>query len=233
MYQKHKVACVIPARGGSKGVPRKNVLPLCGLPLIAHTIKQALQSKHIDRLLVSTDDDEIARIARQYGAEVPFVRPLELSGDHVSSEDVVLHALQWLENAGHGFDIIVKLLATSPLRTPEDIDACISLLEREKADNVFSVTPAGRNPYFNMVEIHNGKVVQVKPGTFASRQTAPPVYDLNASIYVWWADVFKRTPALFLDRTRVYIMPRERSVDIDDAIDFKLVQLIMEERHGA
>jgi len=232
MIDKHKVVCVIPARGGSKGVPRKNIKLLAGKPLIAYTIEQALESKYIDRTIVSTEDDEIADISRQFAAEVPFMRPENLAGDHVATVYVLLHAINWLEEKElYSFDILALLHTTTPLRAVEDIDACIEMLKSTKADNVFTVTEAYRNPYFNMVEVdERGKVQLIKQGSFTSRQSAPKVYDMNSSIYVWWKERFKKSVKIFMDNSRIYIMPKQRSVDIDDDIDFKIAEMIMAEK---
>jgi len=229
MIDNHKVVCIIPARGGSKGVPRKNIKLLAGKPLIAYTIEQALQSKYIDRTIVSTEDDEIADVTMQYGAEVPFMRPENLAGDQVTTVDVLLHAINWLEESElYSFDILVLLHTTAPLRAVADIDACIELLKDTNADNVFSVTEAHRNPYFNMVEIdESGKVQLVKKGSFSSRQSAPKAYDMNASIYVWWKDILKHEKKIFLPNSRIYIMPKERSVDIDDNFDFRIAEYLL------
>ena len=232
MIDKYKVVCVIPARGGSKGVPRKNIKILGSKPLIAYTIEQALQSKYIDRIVVSTEDREIADISRQYGAEVPFMRPVVLAGDQVATIDVLLHAINWLEEDKYAFDIIVLLHTTTPLRVVKDIDSCIEMLLGTKADNIFSVTEAHRNPYFNMVEINqNGKVQLSKKGTFTSRQSAPKVYDMNSSIYVWWKDLLKKKTKIFLENSQVYVMPKIRSIDIDDDIDFRIAEVVMAEQN--
>ena len=228
MYKDHVVVCVIPARGGSKGLPGKNIKMFCGKPLIAHTIEQAKQSKYIDRAIVSTEDNEIAQISLEYGAEVPFIRPMELAGDSVATIDVLLHAINWLEyKEQYPFKILVLLHVTTPLRSVEDIDNSIALLVEEKADNIFSVAEAYRNPYFNMIEINkNGYAALVKKGIFTTRQEAPLVYDMNSSIYVWWKELLKEKKKIFLDKTKIYIMPKERSIDIDDAIDFRLAEIL-------
>jgi CMP-N,N'-diacetyllegionaminic acid synthase len=228
MIDKYKVICVIPARGGSKGVPRKNIKPLAGKPLIAYTVEQSLQSKYIDRTIVSTEDREIADISRQYGAEVPFMRPDDLAGDQVATVDVLLHTIKWLEEEDkYNFDILVLLHTTTPLRAAKDIDSCIKMLNALKADNVFSVTEAHRNPYFNMVEVDKqGTVKLVKEGAFSTRQSAPKVYDLNASIYVWWKDILKKEKKVFLAGSKIYVMPKERSVDIDDDFDFRIAEYL-------
>jgi len=228
MYKDHVVVCVIPARGGSKGLPGKNIKMFCGKPLIAHTIEQARQSKYIDRVIVSTEAEEIAQISVKYGAEVPFIRPMELAGDSSSTVDVLLHAINWLENVDrYTFDILVLLHVTTPLRSIEDIDKSVTLLVEEQADNVFSVTEAHRNPYFNMVEEgSDGFVMLVKEGCFSTRQVAPKVYDMNASIYVWWKNVLKEGKKIFLKKTKAYVMPKERSIDIDDDLDFRIAEFL-------
>ena len=228
MIDNHRVVCVIPARGGSKGVPRKNIKKMADKPLIAYTIEHALRSKYIDRTIVSTEDKEIADISIQCGAEVPFMRPEALSGDHAATVDVLLHAINWLEEEEkYNFDIFVLLHTTTPLRSVQDIDACIDLLVNTKSDNVFSVTEAHRNPYFNMVELdEQGGVKLVKDGVFSTRQSAPKAYDLNASIYVWWKDVLKKEKKVILAGSKIYIMAKERSVDIDDDFDFRIAEYL-------
>jgi CMP-N-acetylneuraminic acid synthetase len=183
-------------------------------------------------VIVSTEDSKIAEIAANFGAEVPFVRPVGLSQDSASSIDVLLHSVEWLETDGYDFDILVLLHTTAPLREPEDIDNCIELLAEKDCENVFSVTEAQRNPYFNMVEESNGRVIPVKRGDFGTRQKAPKVYDLNSSIYVWWKEVLKKKKSLYLKGSKIYVMPKERSVDIDDETDFKLAKMLMEEKQA-
>ena len=228
MYKEHVVVSVVPARAGSKGLPGKNIKMFCGKPLIAHTIEQAKQSNYIDRIIVSTEANEIAKISLAYGAEVPFMRPLELAGDSVATVDVLLHAINWLECVEqYSFSILVLLHVTTPLRSVEDIDKSIALLVDENADNVFSVAEAHRNPYFNMVEINkNGYAALVKQGNFSTRQEAPLVYDMTSSIYVWWKEILKGEKKIFLNKTKVYLIPKERSIDIDDSIDFRLAEIL-------
>jgi CMP-N-acetylneuraminic acid synthetase len=232
VYNNRKVLCVIPARGGSKGLPGKNIKLLCGKPLIAYTIEHALVSALIDRVVVSTEDERIADVAVEFGAEVPFMRPPELAGDDSGTIDVLLHAMTWLETReGYDFDILVLLHVTTPLRIPADIDRCIQLLVEKNADSIFSVTEAHRNPYFNMIELDSGgRPHLAKEGSFRTRQSAPPVYDMNSSIYVWWKDAIKEKKCTLLDRSLVYIMPKERSIDIDDHIDFRVAEMLLKER---
>lgn len=228
MYKHNTILAVIPARGGSKGVPNKNIKDLCGKPLIAYTIEQARKSQYIDRTIVSTDSLEIADIAERFGAEVPFMRPEELATDKSGTLDVLVNAIEWLEeNEKYRFDILVLLHATTPLREPEDIDHSIELLVEKRAGSVFSVTEAHRNPYFNMVEIKNNKVKLVKKGKYVTRQESPEVFDMNSSIYVWWKMIFKKNNSVFQTKSRVHIMPKERSIDIDDHIDFKIAEMLL------
>lgn len=232
MYKDNVILCIIPARGGSKGVPGKNIKPIEGKPLIAYTIEQAQKSKYIDRVIISTEDKQIVDIAKEFNAEVPFIRPEELAEDDSSMMDVLAHAAKWMEEeAKFKFDILVLLHVTTPLRTTEDIDNCIKLLVEEGADNVFSVTESYRNPYFNMVEVSKDKkVTLVKEGNFVTRQSAPDVFDMNASIYVWWKNIFKTEKGLFLNKTRIYPMPRERSVDIDEPLDFRIAEMLLQDK---
>jgi len=230
MYKDHRIVCIIPARGGSKGLPGKNIRDFFGRPLISHTICQALISKYIDRTLVSTDSKRIAGIAKTAGAEVPFIRPKRLATDRCGTIDALLHAVDWMEHkAKYDFDIVVLLHANTPLRITKDIDNCIIQLVKEKAENVFSVTASHRNPYFNMAELKEGWAVQAKKGNFASRQVAPAVFDLNSSIYVWWKDVLKDKKRVFLRKSSIYVMPKERSIDIDDIFDWKIAELFYRE----
>ncbi len=217
-----KIVCIIPARGGSKGIPGKNIKMFLDKPLIAHTIEQAKNSGLIDRIIVSTEDKKIADISKKYGAEVPFFRPKSLAQDRSSTMDALAHAVARIEKDGYPFDIMILLHATAPLRSVEDINNCIELLFKKKASNVFSVSEAHRNPYFNMIEVVRGRVGLVRTGHFTSRQQAPRIYDMNASIYVWWKDVFMSQKKLFMKNTHIYIMPKERSIDIDSEMDFRI-----------
>ncbi len=225
------IVATICARGGSKGVPRKNIRPLCGKPLIVHTIEIAQKCRLINRIIVSTDDREIAETARKAGAEVPFMRPKELAQDDTAKLPVIKHAIQFLESQGYSPDIVVDLDPTSPLRTEKDIEACIRMVMAGEADNVFSVTRASKSPYFNMVEIIDGKVRLVKQldRPAKRRQDAPEVYDMNASIYVWKRDALMNNETIYLENTRIYLMPKW-AIDIDDETDFEFVEYILSRR---
>jgi len=232
MYKGKTILCIIPARGGSKGLPGKNIKLLCGKPLVAYSIEHARQSRLIDRIIVSTDDKKIANIAGRYGANVPFIRPKHLARDNSGTIDVLLHAINFLKkNERKIYDIIVLLHATTPLRTPSDVDNCIKLLVNKKCDSVFSVSEAHRNPYFNMVELNRRGVPHlVKKGNYKSRQEAPRVFDMNSSIYVWRTATLEKCRKTLLPESRIYIMPPERSVDIDDKIDFILAEALISKR---
>jgi len=215
------------ARGGSKGVPRKNVRPLLGKPLITHTIEQALACPLIERVFVSTDDGEIAAIAEAAGAEAPFRRPAELASDTAPKIPVIRHLVDHVKGLGVPVSRIVDLDPTSPLREADDIETCINLLG-EDTDVVITAYLADKNPYFNMVEaLPNGgyDLVKKQAGTPVRRQDASAVYAMNASVYVWWEHTLDR--GLFGARTRLHVMPHERSVDVDDEIGFALVELLM------
>jgi len=225
------IVATICARGGSRGVPRKNIRPLGGRPLIVHTIESACKCPLINRIIVSTDDREIAEIARKAGAEVPFMRPKELAQDDTPKLPVIKHTIQFLELQGYRPDVVVDLDPTSPLRTEKDIEACIRMVTTGEADNVFSVTRASKSPYFNMVEISDGRVKLVKPldRPAKRRQDTPEVYDMNASIYVWKRDALMNNDTLFLEKTRIYLMPKW-AIDIDDEIDFEFVEYMLGRR---
>lgn len=219
------------ARGGSTGLPGKNIRPLMGRPLIAHTIAHALACPGIDRVFVSTDDDAIAEAALAAGAEVPFRRPAELATSTAPKVPVIRHLVESVEAMGVHVDRIVDLDPTSPLRAVEDVITCLGMLD-EDTDVVITGYPSEKNPYFNMVEVGpDGLAALCKsvPGGVTGRQSAPPVFSMNASVYVWWRRSLGK--GLWEGRTRLHVMPRERSIDIDSAIDFELVELLMS-KHG-
>lgn len=221
--------CTICARGGSVGVPRKNIRTLHGKPLIAHTIEQALACHLIDEVYVSTDDDQIAEVARQYGAIVPFKRPSELATSSAGKLPVIQHLVEHLLKNGVDVTRVVDLDPTSPLRSIGDIEAAVEMLDDE-TDVVITAYSSDKNPYFNMVERKpDGLVRLVKPleEGVTSRQAAPRVYSMNASIYVWHVNTLDK--GLWSGHTKLYEMPRERSIDIDSEIDFQLVNILMQQ----
>lgn len=225
--------CTICARGGSVGVPRKNVRSLHGKPLIGWTIEQALAVPAIDGVYVSTDDDEIAEVARRFGATVPYRRPAALAGSDAGKLPVIAHLIEHLESTGLAIDRIVDLDPTSPLRSLDDIDGAMTMLD-PNTDTVITGYASDKNPYFNMVEEkRDGLYGLVVASDVVSRQTAPPVFSMNGSVYVWHRQTFGN--GLWNGRTRLYEMPRTRSIDVDSELDFRLVELLMGDRirsHG-
>jgi CMP-N,N'-diacetyllegionaminic acid synthase len=222
------------ARGGSQGLPGKNIRPLCGKPLIGWTIEQALASGAGQRVYVSTDDDAIAAVARTFGATVPFLRPAELASATAGKLPVIQHLVAWVEQHEGPVTRILDLDPTSPLRTLEDVAACDALLD-DGCDAVITGYEAEKNPYFNMVEAQpDGFYERVcRPAQEAlGRQAAPKVYAMNASIYAWHRHAL-RASLWDAGRIRLHVMPRERSIDIDSAIDFELVELLMKKRLAA
>ena len=223
--------CTICARGGSKGLANKNLLPLMGRPVIAHSIAQALATGLFDVVAVSSDSPAILAAAKEHGAHLLIRRPDELATDSAPKVPVMRHCLIESERiTGKRFDMLVDLDATSPLRVPGDVSDVIRLLEEADATNVITACPARRSPYFNLVEVGADNVVRLsKPpaSEVVRRQDSPACYDMNASIYAWWRQAVLDTPKVFQERTRLHVMPRERSVDIDDDIDFMVVEALM------
>jgi CMP-N,N'-diacetyllegionaminic acid synthase len=221
-----KTIATICARGGSVGLPRKNILDFCGKPLIAHTIEQALQCDFIDDVYVSTDNEEIAQIARQYGAKVPFMRPSHLATAEAGKIPVLQHCLDFFLNKNEKVSKLIDLQPTSPLRNTEDIKGCYDLLT-EDVDVVFSVCESHHNPYFSMVEINakgHAHLSKTWGAYVVRRQDAPKVYALNGAIYVWHAHALEK--GLWDGDSKIYIMPKERSIDIDDHYDFLYAELL-------
>ena len=229
-----KRLCTICARGGSKGVKGKNIRPLMGKPLIAYSIEQARASGLFDFLAVSSDSDEILEVARTWGCDCLIKRPDELATDQAAKLPVIRHCVTEVEGmTGQCFDTIVDLDATSPLRDSEDIVHALRLLEDTGAGNVVTAMLARRSPYFNLIELDAGGIVRLsKPLPFAvvRRQDAPQCFDMNASIYVWRHDALFNNDTLFNLDTRLYVMPEERSIDIDSELDFKFVEYLLSTR---
>jgi len=214
-----KVLALITARGGSKGLPRKNVLPAGGRPLIAWTIGAAAGAEFVSRVVVSTDDDEIMAAARAWGGEVPFRRPPALAGDTATSIDVVLHALDQLDDC----DYVVLLQPTSPLRTAADIDAALMLAESSDAPGCVSVCEAEQSPYWMYRLDSEGRLAPLLDAPVAAtrRQDLPPVYVLNGAIYVARVDWLRETRSFLGAGCIAYPMPSARSLDIDTPEDFE------------
>ena len=226
-----KAIALIFARGGSKGLPGKNILSLGGKPLIAWSIEQALAVRRIDRVIVSTDSEEIAKISLEHGAEVPFMRPAELARDDSPEWLAWRHALNYLMDSDGALpDAMVSVPATAPLRLPLDIENCLNEFEKGDADMVITVTDAHRSPYFNMVKIHSdGTVGLVIPPekSISRRQDAPTVFDMATVAYVA-SPVFVMTHnAVFEGTVRHVHVPSERAIDIDTPLDFKIAECLL------
>ncbi|WP_417464352.1 cytidylyltransferase domain-containing protein [Kordiimonas sp.] len=230
------LTALIFARGGSKGLPGKNIKPLAGKPLIGWAIQQALAVPDIGRVVVSTDAPEIADVARDHGAEVPFLRPDELAGDTASEWDAWRHALRFLEQQdGKLPDPFISVPATSPLRQPDDISACLDLYAEGQSDMVVAVTDAHRNPWFNMVRTReDGTVVPVNnpEGNVVRRQDAPTVQDMTTFAYVADPKHILTKRGVFTGRVRAVTVPVERSIDIDTQFDFEIAEFLMKKRLG-
>ena len=224
------ILCIICARKGSKGIKNKALKLIKNKPLIYFTIKQALRSKIFDEVVVSTDSKKIQKIALNFGAKSWFLRPKKLSKDNSSKLLAIKHAFKESEKFfKKKFNICFDLDLTSPLRNIRDIKKALKIFNYEKANNLFSVTHSKKNPYFNMVEKKNNTYVLSKRPSkeYFSRQKLPKVFEMNASIYIFRREFFKKNNSIFNSKTSVYLMPRERSVDIDDLFDLKVVKNII------
>jgi len=213
------VLAIVPARGGSKGLPGKNIRPAAGRPLLDYTVAAARASACIDRVVLSSDDEEIMRVARACGCEVPFRRPRELATDEAASIDVVLHALDQLPP----HDLVVLLQPTSPLRSAADIDAACRMLVQHGAPACVSVTAAEQSPYWMFRMNERAELAPLLPVAerAARRQDLPPVVVLNGAVYVARCDWLRRERSFVAAGTVGYPMPAERSLDIDTAADFE------------
>jgi N-acylneuraminate cytidylyltransferase len=224
------------ARGGSKGLPGKNIRPLVGKPLIAWAIEHAQAVGRIRRVLVSTDSQEIADVARNFGAEVPFLRPAELARDDSPEWLSWRHALEFVRaQEGRLPEAMVSVPVTAPLRLPVDIDNCLDAYADGAADMVVTVTDAHRNPYFNMVKQNpDGTVGLVIPpvGGVTRRQDAPTVYDMTTVAYVANPRFVLAQNSTFSGRVKAVHVPLERSTDIDTLFDFELAEWLMQRRNG-
>lgn len=220
------------ARGGSKGILRKNIRPFAGKPLIAHAIEAALMSTLITRVVVSTDDPEIADVAREYGAEVPFMRPPELARDDSPEWLAWQHAIRALEAAGSEarMDVFVSIPPTSPLRSVGDVDACIRTLVESDADVVITVRAAERNPYFNMVVLDGrnyARLVISPERAVQRRQEAPPMFDVTTVAFAARPEFVLKASSIFDGKVKAVVVPAERAVDIDTELDFRFAEFVL------
>lgn len=225
MLKNKKILAIIPARGGSKGVPGKNIKQAGGKPLIAWIIEAAKQSIYIDRLILSSDDDEIIRVAQIYGCEVPFVRPPDLAQDDSSASDVVLHALRQIP----GYDYVMLLQPTSPLTQTQDIDGCIEFCINSNASASVSLTKPDKSPYWMFNMGADNQLLPVLGETYLNRprQELPEVYMPNGAIYIAEFEWFLKNRSFYSDSTLGFLIPQERSLDIDSEWDFKFFELIL------
>ena len=226
---------VVFARGGSKGIPRKNLRLLAGRPLLAWAIQAAKATPLIDRVIVSTEDEEIAAVAERWGAEVPFRRPADLARDDSPEWLAWQHAVRALEDMAPGrrVDVLVSVPATSPLRAVKDLEACIRRLLETDADLVLTVTPARRSPYFNMVVIENGyaRVVNRPAGDGVHRrQDSPPVFDITTVAYAARRDYVLRAGSPLEGKVRAVVVPEDRALDIDTELDLRFAEFLMNAR---
>lgn len=224
--------CTICARGGSEGVKGKNIRPLLGKPLIVYSIEQARQSKLFYAIAVSSDSDEILAVAKQAGADYMVKRPSGLAKHTSPKLPAIRHCVETVEHlSNRQYQIVVDLDATSPLRDADDIIKAVALLEKKDVSNVITGTPARRSPYFNLVELaDNGTVCLSKQPlkSVTRRQDSPQCFDMNASIYVWKRDALFNKSSLFNKDTLLYVMPQERSFDLDGEVDFIIIERLME-----
>jgi CMP-N-acetylneuraminic acid synthetase len=231
-----KTVAFIFARGGSKGLPGKNIRHFGGKPLIAWSIECALSVDRIDRVIVSTDSEEIAEISRGYGAEVPFIRPTELASDESSEWLAWRHSLEYLkEKTGSLPEAMVSVPATAPLRLSVDIDNCLDEYEKGSVDVVITITDPHRNPYFNMVKSNpDGTygLVNAQPLLVERRQDAPQVYDMTTVCYVVNSKFVMTHNSIFEGRVKAVHIPIERAIDIDTLLDFQIAEALLLNKGG-
>jgi len=230
MYQDKKILALIPARAGSKGLSGKNIKMIAGKPLIAWTIEAAKQCPWLDKIVVSTEDTRIASVAKKAGAKLPFLRPEELAADEVKGIDVVLHAIDWFEANGDIYDLLLLLQPTSPLRTAGDIENALQLFLDHNAKSVISVCENEHPPYWsNILPADLSMKNFIDPGALKNRQQLPLFYRLNGALYLGDINYLKEKRGFWGEQTFAYIMPGERSVDIDSLLDFKLAELLLQD----
>ena len=230
-----KILCTICARGGSVGVKNKNIRNFRGKPLIAHSIIQAKKSNLFNMIAISSDSVKIRDVAKKWGADVTIERPAEMATSSAPKLPVIQHAFLEAEKIfGSQFDYLMDLDATSPLRSVEDItNSFTAFLENKDATNLVTAAPARRSPYFNMLEVGKDgytRLVKNSEHGITRRQDTPNCYDMNASIYIWKRDTLLNATSTITDRTMLFVMPEERSIDIDSVLDWKFVNLLAKER---
>lgn len=227
-----KALYLIPARGGSKGVPGKNIRLLGGKPLIAHSIGHALEVADREDVVVSTDSEEIKGAALEAGARVPFLRPAELASDTAGSREVMLHAIDYLSAKGENYDTIVLLQPTSPLRDPADIRRAVEIYKESGADMVVSVAEARTNPYYNAFETDKNGFLKISKGegNLTRRQDAPKVWEFTGAIYVIKVSALREKSITKFDRILPLPTKRETAIDIDEEMDFLVCEEMIKKR---
>ena len=226
---RNDVLIIIPARGGSKGIPRKNIKPLGGKPLIYYAIDTAREITSDENICVSTDDAEIESVVEQYGLPVPFLRPEELSTDTAGTYEVLLHALDYYEKQGKHYDIVLLLQTTTPFRTAEQVKEALALYDKSQADMVVSVKECAANPYYNIFEEDKDGWLHVSKGdgNIFRRQDAPKVYEYNGAIYIMNAEKLKQTHMHKLPHRIKYVMDEQSSFDLDTMADWNMAEMII------
>ncbi len=235
VISKPRVLATICARSGSKGLPGKNIRTLLGKPLIVYAIESARACPTVGHVVISTDSDEIAAVAEAYGVPVPFRRPQEMASDTAPKILAIRHAVAYVEeHDGFFADIVMDLAVDVPLRAPEDITACVRVLETHPDfDAAVTVYESERNPYFNMVEFDGEQVRLVKPGlNLVARQAAPAVYSVSGSVFAWRRASLPLVTHLYEGRWVASIVPRERAIDIDHEMDFQFIEFLMRRKKG-
>ena len=235
MEKKLNILCTICVRGGSKGILNKNLKKINGFPLIYYTIKQAIKSKLFDAIVVSTDSKKIKKLSNKFGAQSWFLRPKKYALNKSAKLPAIRHAFKMSEKYfKKKFDVLIDLDATSPLRSTQDILNSFKKFKSSRCSNLISVCKSKKNPYFNMVELKNKRINLVKKngkGIINSRQDAPSVYDVNASIYIWKRKSIIKKNKIINSKTAIFEMPYERSIDIDSNIDWTLVEFLLKKRN--
>lgn len=227
---KKKILCTICIRGGSKGIKNKNIKKINGKPLVLYSYEVAKKTKIFEKIFISSDSESFLNICKKFGAKDLVKRPKVLSNDKSGKIEAIRHTLLSAENKYNTqYDYIIDLDATSPLRTVNDIKEAYKKFSKSNSSNLFSVTNSNRSPYFNMVEIKKSKVQLVKQAKkqYLRRQDTPVTYDLNASIYIWKRKSLIKNKKLIQNKTNIYVMPKSRSIDIDDKFDFKIVSELL------
>ena len=222
-----KALVIIPARSGSRGIPGKNIKLLGDKPLIQYSIDAALKVFNKEDILVSTDSKEIKVIAENCGLNVPFLRPDELATDFASSQDVILHAVEYMQKRGKNYDTVVLLQPTSPFRNAQHIEEAIKLYDN-RIEMVVSVKVSDHNPYYTLYEeSDNGFLTQSKKAKFTRRQDCPNVYAYNGAIYVMSIDALKTKSITEFDKVKKYEMPELHSIDLDTPLDWDLAEIVL------